>query len=129
MIQPWTSVVAELQRRKGIGDEAWEASAGSVRQLATRIAEGPLNSLLFGWLSMHDLCIQQTDAPPYSVPYLRVSPSLSGDVEFHYFDTDTRAKQWHRTVPPHAVPGRFKAFLDQLHWITSKEAVDSLFTV
>ena len=66
---------------------------------------------------MFDLCIQQTDAPPCSGPYLKVSPLASGWVEFRYVDTAVVARQWHRKVPPDAVTARFRAFLEQLHWI------------
>ncbi len=66
---------------------------------------------------MFDLCIQQTDAAPYSGPYLKVASQHSGSVEFRYIDTAVQARQWHREVPPEAVNARFLAFLEKLHWI------------
>lgn len=66
---------------------------------------------------MFDLCIEQTDAAPYSGPYLKIAPLPTGSVEFRYIDTAVQARQWNREVPPEAVNARFLAFLEQLHWI------------
>jgi hypothetical protein len=82
------------------------------------VADGPLSSILFGWVSMFDLCIQQTDAPPFSGPYLRVAPLPSGAVEFRYIDTAIQQRQWHRQVPPSAVIPRFQIFIGQLGWVS-----------
>jgi hypothetical protein len=81
------------------------------------IAKGDLAPALFGWTSMNDLCIQQTDAHPGSGPFLRVSPLASGLVEFRYIDTRVTHRQWCREVPPEATLARFRSFLEQLHWI------------
>lgn len=71
---------------------------GGVEDLAIFIASGPLNSVLFGWTSMFDLCIQQVDVEPYSGPHLRVSPLR-------------------RDVTPDAAVSRFFRFMDQLGWV------------
>jgi hypothetical protein len=48
---------------------------------------------------MFDLCIQQNAVPPYSGPYLRVSPLPSGMVAFTLVDTSIGNRPWHREVP------------------------------
>ena len=114
---PWP-VIAEQYR--AFSEDPRAAPHGGALQaiaaLAVSISEGPLSSALFGWTSMFDLCIQQTDAVPRSGPYLKVSPLSAEVVEFRYIDTAIPDRQWHRTVPPEAVEPRFQAFLDQLHW-------------
>jgi hypothetical protein len=115
---PWPTIVERYQFRRGdrlagLFGEALQA----IETLADGIARGPMASVLFGWTSMFDLCIQQTDAFPGSGPYLKISPLSSGLVEFRYFDTAIKDRQWHREVPPEAVVPRFGAFLDQLHWV------------
>jgi len=89
----------------------------AIEDLADTIATGPLSSVLFGWVSMFDLCIQQTDAFPFSGQYLKVSPLPSGLIEFRYIDTAIQERQWCREVPPEAVIPRFAAFLEQLRWL------------
>jgi len=117
----WPAIVKRYGFRRGdrLADhfpQALEAIEG----LAIAIADGPLSSILFGWASMFDLCIQQTDAFPGSGPYLKISPLASGNVEFRYYDTAVPQRQWHREVPPEAVIPRFRAFLEQLHWLASR---------
>jgi hypothetical protein len=91
---------------------------GGVVAVAASIADGPLASALFGWTSMFDLCIQQTDTgPDTTTAYLRVSPLDSGLVEFRYVDTRMSERQWHREVQPEAAVARFDAFLRQLRWV------------
>ncbi|WP_404712411.1 hypothetical protein [Sphingomonas sp. MMS24-J13] len=116
----WSHIVERYRFRKGDRSaDMFSSALDGIEQLAVTVADGPLSSKLFGWVSMFDLCIQQTDAIPYSGPYLRVSPLASGAVEFRYFDTAIPARQWHREVPPEATVPRFEAFVDQLHWIGS----------
>lgn len=115
---PWSTIVERYRFRRGdmlagLYGEALRA----IEELANSIASGPTAAILFGWTSMFDLCIQQTDAFPGSGPYLKVSPLPSGMVEFRYIDTAIEDRQWHREVPPEAVAGRFRAFLDQLGWL------------
>ena len=51
---------------------------------------------LFGWTSMFDLRVQQTDADPYAGPCLRLSPLSSGQVEFRFVDTRTVRARYQR---------------------------------
>lgn len=114
----WPSIVERYRFRQGDRLAGlFEANLQAIEGLAVSIANGPLSSALFGWTSMFDLCIQQTDAFPGSGPYLKVSPLPSGLVEFRYMDTAVEGRQWHREVPPQAVIPRFEAFLEQLHWV------------
>jgi hypothetical protein len=115
---PWPAIVERLQFRQGDGLAARFGEAlQAIEDLAANIAKGPLSSVLFGWTSMFDLCIQQTDACPGSGPLLKVSGLPTGLVEFRYVDTAIPGRQWHREVPPEAVMPRFNAFIDQLHWL------------
>jgi hypothetical protein len=114
----WSEIVDSIRDRRSVdaADPFTSAYAG-VEKLASFIATGPLNSVLFGWTSMFDLCVQQTAVEPRSGPYLRVSPLDSGQIEFRYVDTLIPAKQWHREVAPDAVVERFMRFMDQLGWV------------
>lgn len=113
------SEIADLLRTapNSLSDPLWSSALTAVADLADHLAQGPLAQALFGWTSMHDLCIQQTDATPYSGPYLRVSPLATGMVEFCYEDSHIPARRWTREVPPRGVIGRFDSFLDQLRWV------------
>jgi hypothetical protein len=117
MAEEWTTIAERLELLRGALPEGpeQEALAGIVR-VALHIGTGPLASIFFGWTSMSDLCIQQTDVAPYSGPFLRVSPQADGLVEFRYEDTPKAERQWHRSVPADAAVGRLNAFLEQLHW-------------
>lgn len=117
MSESWPITAATIgeRRRKGSA-EPFQLAMKGIETLAIAIAEGPLAERLFGWTSMFDLCVQQTDAHPYSCAYLRVSALPSGAVELRYIDTAIRDRQWHREVPPEAVVAMFAAFLDQRHW-------------
>lgn len=120
MIEPWPAIVATIRSRDTTSlPSAFRRALGGIETLAASIAEGPLASNLFGWTSMFDLCIQQTDGAPYAAAYLRVSPLPSGLVEFRYVDTGKGERQWHREVPADAVIARLGAFLRQLHWIAA----------
>jgi len=118
MIKSWSAIERFYSDLGPQFSEAFFREAvAAVRSLAAYIANGPLDPTLFGWTSMQDLCIQQTDVEPYSGPFLRVSPQRGGAVEFRYHDTAIEGRQWSRLVPPEAVIGRFEAFLNQLHWM------------
>jgi hypothetical protein len=92
-----------------------------VAALARHIQETELSSGLFGWTSMFDLCITQTEVSyPYYGPYLRVSPQPEGMVELRYIDTPVEAKQWQRTVPAEAAISTLREFLHQLHWFAEQ---------
>lgn len=120
MTEPWPAILATIRSRDTTSlPSAFRRALGGVESLAASIAEGPLASDLFGWTSMFDLCIQQTDTAPYATAYLRVSPLPSGLVEFRYVDTGKRERQWHREVPADAAVVRLDAFLRLLHWIAA----------
>ena len=117
MAEDWTTITKRLEGLRMASPEGpLQDALGGVADLALHIRDGPLASVLFGWTSMSDLCIQQTDAAPYSGPFLRVSAQTAGTVEFRYEDTHKREHQWHRVVPADAAIGRLRAFLEQLHW-------------
>ena len=92
-----------------------DAVAG-IEALVHHIAASPLSGALFGFSSMHDLCIQQSDAHPQTAPYLRISPLRSGLVDFRYIDTPIAERQWQRLVAPGAACERLTAFLARLRW-------------
>ena len=87
--------------------------------LVDHIAGSHLASGLFAWMSMFDLCIAQVPATyPYNGPYLRVSPTQNGLLEFVYSDTGVPEKQWHRVVEPKDAVRRFNRVVKQLCWST-----------
>jgi hypothetical protein len=117
-VRAWEDIVEHF-REIGTGAEEndyWRA-VGGIHDLARFVADGPLSKILFGWTSMLDLCIQQTDAPINSGPYLRIAAQRSGKIEFRYFDTTIERRQWRRTVAPDHATTRLLLFLDQLRWI------------
>lgn len=115
MIQEWSSVLTQYREWASLGP----AYAG-IHALIAQIAESPLANQLHCWLSMHDLCIVQTEVShPYFGPFLRVAPLASGSVEFRYEDTAIQKRQWHRQVAPEEVPVQLSKFLSQLHWLSS----------
>lgn len=122
--RPWTEIVnayreieESVSPKKRTSHELFWKAHSAVGDLASHIAQGPLGLALFGWKSMHDLGIQQTNVDTFTTSHLRVSPQDDGTVEFRYVDTNIKSRQWSRTVPHDGVIGRFEAFLDQLHWI------------
>ena len=77
---------------------------------------------LYAWTSMHDLCIVQTPVVhPYQGPFLRISPTSDGNLDFRYIDTISEHHQWHRVVAPELGFSRLEHFLKQLHWFTLAE--------
>jgi hypothetical protein len=124
MPQAWSDVVSHYQRELAAdpNGEGFRLAFASVGTLAARIDETGLGQRLFGWTSMHDLCIQQLDRPPYSCAYLRVAPLRSGQVDFRYIDTAVEALQWHRIVVPEDTVRRFTSFLNQLKWVDRESA-------
>ncbi len=116
MNQPWPKIVVRYEQYTG-NDSAIQA----MLVLAKRIANGPLSKGLYAWTSMFDLCVTQTEVTyPYDGPYLRVSPLRDGRVEFRYFDTWEKEKQWHRTVESSDVVPCLLSFLGQLHWFPAE---------
>ncbi|WP_027059758.1 hypothetical protein [Mesorhizobium loti] len=116
----WPEIVYSIRdKRLADANDPFASAFASVEELASFIAAGPLNPVLFGWTSMFDLCVQQTAVEPGSGPYLRVGPLHSGQVGFRYVDTLIPAKQWQREVAPDAVVERLMRFMDQLGWARS----------
>jgi hypothetical protein len=117
MTKDWPSIVARYAETP-----TSEVSINGVATLARYIRETALSSGLFGWTSMFDLCITQTEVfYPYDGPYLRVRPLLDGMVEFRYLDTQIEGQQWHRTVPASETVARLRSFLAQLHWFAEPQ--------
>ncbi|MGX5828071.1 hypothetical protein [Mesorhizobium sp. 43Arga] len=119
MQNSWPDIVGSIQGRRDAADP-FAPALGGVEALASFIASGPLSFVLFGWMSMFDLCIQQVDVEPYSGPYLKVSPLASGRIEFRYVDTAIVQRQWHRETTPDAVVPKLVQFMDQLGWISGR---------
>jgi hypothetical protein len=127
MSQAWSEIIAHYQDEPAVdpGGEGFKLALASIGALAARIDATGLGHRLFGWTSMHDLCIQQLDRPPYTCVYLRIAPLRSGQVDFRYVDTPTEALQWRRTVPAEDTTERFIGFLNQLKWV-DRESADCL---
>jgi hypothetical protein len=123
MVEPWPDIAARYFR-KFAPSEPFQAAYDSVGALSAEIERTWLRDQIFGWTSMHDLCVQQTDHQPYTRPHLRISPRRSGEVHFRFIDTPIVARQWHRVVVPDAVASRFARFLDDLKWVEGVEYVD-----
>jgi hypothetical protein len=119
MSESWPSIVESFRRDlgKAVGDEPFRGALGGISAVAEHVERGELRSSLFGWRSMFDLCIQQTDVQPGSGSYLRISPLQSGKIEFRYLDTAIKDRQWHRQVTPNEAVRRFEKFLEQLRWV------------
>jgi hypothetical protein len=99
-----------------------DASINGVATLARHIQATELSTGLFGWTSMFDLCITQTEVSnPYTGPYLRIKPLSDGMVEFRYLDTQIEEQQWKRTVPASETVARLRGFLAQLHWFAEPQ--------
>ncbi len=89
-------------------------------RLIERIQQSHLKNL-FAWTSMHDLCVVQTEAEyPYDGPYLRISPRFDGTLEFRYYDTPNKERQWHRVVAEDDAFDRLVRFADELHWYSRR---------
>lgn len=116
MSEPWADIVAKFNRKQSLWDGPFSLAFAGVEQVAVFIANGPLNSALFGWTAMHDLCIQQTNVQPYTGPFLRISPLVSGEIEFRHVNTAIASRQWSRVVPVDDAVNRLNAFLGQIRW-------------
>src|SRR3954464_10117011 len=116
MKESWPDLVEEIRLRGRQSSGGFQLALNGVEAIATLIAGGQLGSALFGWTSMFDLCIQQTDVAPYSGPYLRISPLPAALVELRYIDTAQAERQWHRRERADAVVARFESFIGQLGW-------------
>jgi hypothetical protein len=115
MNRPWPEIIAVYD-----GIEGASPGLRAMFELANYISTSPLSKGLFGWMSMFDLYIVQTEVSyPYGGPRLRVSLRHNGLIEFRYIDTQDEAKQWHRVVEPADVIERLTKFLTQLRWFSS----------
>lgn len=128
MSEPWANIVVTFGQKRKLEDDAFRTAIAGIEQVAILISKGALGRSLFGWTSMHDLCVQQTDTPPYAGPYLRLSPLPSGKVDFHYIDTAIADRQWHRTVAADAASAQFSSFLDKLGWTPGVQPAVNEFT-
>jgi len=128
MSQAWSEIVARYHGELDAAPaaEGFNLARANIGALAKEIDRSCLGDRLFGWTSMHDLCIQQLNRPPNTCAYLRISPLRSGQVDFRYIDTPVAALQWHRIVAAEDTTRRFVTFLNQLKWVDreSKESVD-----
>jgi len=116
MNQPWPKIVALYQQYAGDN-----VAVHAMLVLSKFIAKGPLADGLYAWTSMFDLCITQTEVKyPYNGPFLKVSPLPEGRVEFRYFDTLDKERQWHRTVQATDTVPRLLSFLGQLRWFPAE---------
>jgi hypothetical protein len=123
----WSDIVAHYHRGLATapGDDGFKLAVASIGALAEQIELTGLGRRLFGWTSMHDLCIQQLNRPPYTCAYLRIAPLCSGQVDFRYLDTPVEPLQWHRIVFAQDTTQRFVGFLNQLKWV-DRESADCL---
>jgi hypothetical protein len=73
---------------------------------------------VWGWTSMHDLCVAQMPVThPFHVgSHLRISPLFDGNIEFRYLDTYFKDRQWRRVVPEAEAFSRLERFFEQLNW-------------
>ena|SRR5277367_509674 len=124
MLKAWPEIIAHYESEL-VADPSGEElklAFSSIGALAKQIDRTGLGQRLFGWVSMHDLCVQQMNRPPYTCAYLRIAPLRSGHVDFRYIDTPIKELQWHRTVPAADTMRRFKGFLNQLKWVDCESA-------
>ena len=112
MIKPWEDIRDYFGKLSRLG-ASFEAMANLAREIElSRYKEG-----IFGWTSMHDLCIVQTHVTyPHYRPFLKISPIADGQLEFRYIDSYDEKKQWHRVVDGAEGFRRLERFLEQLHW-------------
>lgn len=115
MIQKWSDILNQYAEFAPNG-----AAYAGLQSLIGHIASTSLSQQLYGWLSMHELCIIQTPAIyPYNGPRLRLSPLTNGNIEFRYEDTAIKGRQWHREALPGEAVARLHQFLEHLHWIAA----------
>ena len=124
MSVPWSEIASyyrcELDWKPS--DEGFQRAFRSIGDLAAKIDRTSVTNLLFGWTSVHDLCVQDSDRLPYSGAYLRISPLSSGSVGFRYIDAAMPAIQWRRVVEASDATQQFVKFVDQINWIDRQSA-------
>ena len=119
MPQAWSEIVAHYQCSvtADASGEGFKLAVAGIAALAEQIYRTDLGKRLFGWTSMHDLCISQLNRTPYTCAYVRISPLNSGQVDFRFVDTPIESLQWHRIVAAGETTRRFARFLNQLEWV------------
>lgn len=116
MTRPWTEIQRTYEELTSNG-----LRLNEMVRLIAQIQQSRLHHL-FGWTSMHDLCIAQTKAVyPYDGPFLRISPRFDGTLEFRYCDTPIKEAQWQRIVPEADAFNMLEHFADELLWFTQRQ--------
>ena len=112
MIRPWSEIRSFYEQLVAKG-----ASPQGMLRLVEQIEASKYVNGIHGETSACDLCITQLPKSSYpDAPYLRISPPSDGSIEFRYFDTYVRQRQWHRTVKEGEAFSRLERFFSQLHW-------------
>lgn len=115
MHRPWPEILAYYQK---LADKL--PSGSGMLAISERIAFSDLAQGIFGWTSVHELCITQTPVTyPETGAYLRISPHSDGRIEFRYFDTMVPQDQWHRVEPEANATARLLSFFAQLGWFSA----------
>ena len=116
MLQSWPEIERFYEELEVAADDGeFRFAVRAIGQIANRIARGDFGASLFGWTSMHDLCVQQTNIAPFAGSFLRISPKFEA-VEFRLMDTEIQSRQWSRLVPPTEAISTFKTFFEDLRW-------------
>jgi|SRR6185295_6333588 hypothetical protein len=112
MNKSWNEVRGYYERLVAAG-----APLNGMQRLVEQIEASRYARGIYAVTSMHDLLITQQPSGGYpDGPYLRISPLYDGSIEFRYFDTHVRQRQWHRIVKENDAFARLEGFFDQLHW-------------
>jgi len=112
MTRTWPEIIETYKKRVDMGIELI-----AMLKLVESIHSSQYSKGLFGWTSMHDLCITQTPVVyPYDGPFLQISPLFNGEASFKFIDTYAKSKQWIRKENENRLFERLESFLDQLHW-------------
>jgi len=113
MIQSWESLREFYSLREIEGNR----SVGAMVELISQIQNSSYESGLHAWTSMFDLCVVQMPVSyPYSRPFLKISPTRDGMLDFRFIDCYAPQKQWHRIVAGSEGFLTLAKFLDQVHW-------------
>lgn len=88
----------------------------ALERVSCAIGEGPIAADLYPWTSVDALCIQQTNVPPFTGPYLALTPLADGSIEFRYVDTAIERRQWKRIESPETALARLDHVIAELHW-------------
>lgn len=115
MHRPWPEILVYYQNL-----EDMIPSGSGMLAICERIALSDLARGIYGWTSMHELCITQTPVTyPNTGAYLRISPLRDGRIEFRYFDTMVPQGQWHRVELQTNATARLLSFFAQMGWFSA----------